>query len=121
MVPLLYAQLVSRLVQIGLWVCFMTTASNFGRGDYVSFSLVYAVNRLSLACDWAVVLLWKLLWEWRGRRKLKSCRAKGESDEATEKLPPCPLSHGVSKRGEFLSMVGALISVSGMGVLKRRS
>lgn len=160
LVPLLYAQLLSRLAQIGLWVCFMTTASNFGRGSYGSFSMFYALNRFSLAADWGVVLLWKLWWEWKERRKEHKARRVAQRaannevqstempastlvrslDTATdgqqstvlssadpriaqrdggvvveEPLPserPSPLPHGISKRGEVISMISALISVS---------
>lgn len=158
LVPLLYAQLISRLAQIGLWVCFMTTASNFGRGSYGSFSMIYGLNRFSLAADWGVVLLWKVWWEWNERKKERKARqeehrAEENEQQSAETLEsstdatthaqqssdlsspdpytaqddrevertapsekPSPLPHGISKRGELISMISALISVSRSGL-----
>lgn len=82
--PLLAAQMVLRLIQIGLWVCFMTTASIFERGNFDHFSFVYFLNRLSLAGDWAAVLLWKAWCVWQTNREKARELAEAASKKPTD-------------------------------------
>lgn len=50
-----YPQYCTRLCTIGVWVAFTTTAGQFSRGDFVSFSEIYALNRLVLGLDYFVI------------------------------------------------------------------
>lgn len=61
-----YPQLLNRLVQVGIWVAFTTTGGQFVRLDFTSFSQIYALNRLSLALDYLIIVVDKARGVWRG-------------------------------------------------------
>lgn len=62
-------QLVVRAVVLGLWVAFSTTPSEFSRGSFTNFTLIYGCSRLALALDHTVVLTFDLV-SWHKRHSL---------------------------------------------------
>lgn len=52
-----YLRGATRASQVGVWVGFTTTASEFGRGGFGNFAAVYALSRLTLACDFGIAML----------------------------------------------------------------
>lgn len=57
-------QLIIRAGVLGLWVAFSTTPSEFSRGSFTNFTLIYGCSRVALALDYTVVLLSDLI-RWR--------------------------------------------------------
>lgn len=57
-------QRIIRAAVLGLWVAFSTTPSEFSRGSFTNFTLIYGCSRMALALDHAVVLLFDLV-RWR--------------------------------------------------------
>lgn len=47
-----------------MYVAFTTAAGQFARGDFRSFSKIYALNRFSLALDYGIITVDALRHEW---------------------------------------------------------
>lgn len=58
------SQRIIRAAVLGLWVAFSTTPSEFSRGGFTNFTLIYGCSRMALALDHAVVLIYDL-FRWR--------------------------------------------------------
>lgn len=54
-------QRVIRAAVLGLWVAFSTTPSEFARGSFTNFTMIYGCSRMALALDHTVVLFYELV------------------------------------------------------------